>query len=124
MSQTVKILLVSNHPVVLVGLSHDLRDEPDIRIIGEARERLEAVQKAAALNPDIIIMDITTPEIDWEGAIASIKICLPATRVLVCSVGEKRLKQFEAERDGAWDCLPSNFTASQLLEKVRSLPTG
>ncbi len=61
MAEVITVLVVDDHAVVRAGLTSILGVESDIRIVGEARDGLEAINKALELKPDVILMDIIMP---------------------------------------------------------------
>jgi DNA-binding NarL/FixJ family response regulator len=119
MTQASSILIVSNHPVVRIGITCMLNSKPEFKVVGEAGDHMGAIQKAATLYPDIVIMDVTTPEIDWEKTIATIKACLRDARIIVCSLQEDRQVRFDKKKTGNVDYLPYNFNYAHILEVMK-----
>ena len=85
-SPTIKVLLVDDHHVVREGLRRILELDDGISVIGEARSGEEAIVKAVALSPDVIIMDLKMPGIDGIAATREIKQKLPQVNVLVLTL--------------------------------------
>ena len=69
---TVRVLVVDDHPVVRSGLVGMLAAEPDLEVVGEAGDGVEAVRLAAELAPDVVLMDLRMPVLDGVGATSSI----------------------------------------------------
>jgi two-component system, NarL family, nitrate/nitrite response regulator NarL len=120
MPDPIKVLLAGDHPVVSVGLASQLKTANDVRILGEAGSPQEVLEKAVALNPDFIILDVTTTELDWPHNIISIKACLKRVRLLVYTISQTKDELIEAERAGAWASLPFDFTPIQILDMLRA----
>jgi DNA-binding NarL/FixJ family response regulator len=124
MPESIKVLLAGDHPVVRVGLASQLKLARDVRILGEASSPREVLDKAVELNPDYIILDVTTFELDWPQNIVSIKNCLKRVRLLVYTISQTREELIAAERAGAWASLPFNFTPVQILNLLRTEMVG
>ena len=72
MNRLIKILLVDDHEMVRIGVSAYLQIQPDMEVVGEAVNGVEAVEKALELRPDIILMDMVMPEMNGAEATAAI----------------------------------------------------
>jgi YesN/AraC family two-component response regulator len=81
--EAIKILIVDDHPVVREGIGAMLKREPDFRIVGEASNGVEAVEKAGELSPDVILMDLRMPEMDGVEAITKIKGEKPEIKFII-----------------------------------------
>jgi DNA-binding NarL/FixJ family response regulator len=80
---TIRVLVVDDHPVVRSDLVGMLAVEEDLEIVGEACDGEEAVARATALTPDVVLMDLRMPRLDGVGATARIVAGSPSSRVLV-----------------------------------------
>ena len=69
----IRILIVDDHPVVREGIGSMLKKESDFKVVGEASNGLEAIEKARELTPDVVLMDLRMPEMDGVEAIGRIK---------------------------------------------------
>src|SRR3954467_15030402 len=79
----IRVLIVDDHGVVREGLRAYLELEPDITVVGEARDGLEAVRRAAELQPDVVLMDLVMPNMDGVDATTRIKEQQPSVHVIV-----------------------------------------
>ncbi len=79
----IRVLVADDHPIVRSGLTGLLDEEDDMTIVGEAADGFEAVARATALRPDVVLMDLRMPGLDGVGATQQITTSLPRTRVLV-----------------------------------------
>lgn len=86
MAPPIRILIADDHTIVRQGLARLLEDQPDMEVVGEAINGRMALEKAEALKPDVVIMDIAMPQMN--GIEAAKRVCksLPKTRVLVLSM--------------------------------------
>ena len=118
-----RVLLVDDHDVVRAGLAALLRDTPGIELVGEAPDGRQAINLAAELRPDVVIMDVSMPLMSGEEATRQIKTHLPQTRVIALSMydeAEKKEKMFEA---GAEGYLLKTVSAAELLAALRGPST-
>lgn len=95
-----KLLLADDHPLFLDGLRNLLAAQ-GYEIVGSARDGFEAVEKARALSPDVILMDIHMPRLDGLAALRRIKAELPAIRIVMLTMSAEDEELFEAIKDGA-----------------------
>jgi len=78
-----KILIVDDHRVVVEGIKSALREHPELEIVGEAKDGIEAVECVKTLRPDIVIMDVSMPNLNGIEATREINRGYPGTRVVV-----------------------------------------
>src|SRR5215212_5493472 len=100
MSEPIRILIVDDHAIVRKGLRTLITSEPDMEIAGEAADGIEAVLKARALHPDVILLDMVMPRLDGLGAIQQIKQETPHARILVLTSFAEDDKLFPAIKAG------------------------
>ena len=124
MDVPIKVLLAGDHPVVRLGLASQLKSEKDIQILGEAGNPPEVLKKAVELNPDVILLDVTTRGLNWPQAIALIKASLNRVRLLAFTISQTQDELLAAERAGASASLPNNFTLSHVLDMLRNKVAG
>jgi DNA-binding NarL/FixJ family response regulator len=79
-------MIADDHTIVRQGLARLLNDQPDLRVVGQAVNGREAVDKAQELEPDIVIMDIAMPQMNGIEAAKRIRKKLPKTKVLILSM--------------------------------------
>ena len=79
----IRVLLADDHAIVRKGISALLATEPDIEVIGEAEDGQDAIEKVAALNPDVILMALVMPRVDGLQAIRQIVADGSEARILV-----------------------------------------
>jgi DNA-binding NarL/FixJ family response regulator len=86
MGRPIRIILAEDHTIVRQGLARLLDDQPDLKVVGEAINGRVAVEKALALKPDVIIMDIAMPLMNGIEAAKRIRKHLPKTKILILSM--------------------------------------
>jgi len=122
--KSIRILIADDHAIVRRGLKALLATEKDMAVVGEAENGAEAVEKAAALAPDVILMDIVMPELDGIEATRRVTAERPETRVLVLTSFAADDKVFPAVKAGALGYLLKDSSPDQLLEAIRQVHRG
>jgi len=124
MMETIRVLVADDHHVVRKALCNLIASEPDMEIVGEAANGLEAVQQMHSLQPDVLLLDLAMPELDGLEAIRQIKEEESDARILVLtSFGEDK-KIFAAIKAGAMGYLLKDSTPEQLLQSIRDVHQG
>ena len=122
-SSTIKVLVVDDHHVVREGLRRILELDSEVEVIGEARSGEEAIAKATALSPDVIIMDLKMPGIDGVTATREIKQRLPQTNILVLTLyAEDFVKQ--AVEAGVSGYLLKDSDSEQITKAIHQVYDG
>jgi len=121
----IRVLIVDDHPVVRAGLANVLGAESDIDIVGQARDGMEAIDKALELQPDVILMDILMPGgCSGLEAMVAIKEKLPSTRVLMLTISEREEDLFQAVRFGARGYLLKSASTDDIVTAIREVAEG
>jgi DNA-binding NarL/FixJ family response regulator len=124
MVEVIEVLVADDHPVIRAGLAKILGAESDITIVGEARDGLEAINKALELRPDVILMDIFMPCCSGLEATMAIRQKLPDARLLILTISEREEDLFQALRLGAQGYLLKSATVTEVAEAVRKTAAG
>jgi DNA-binding NarL/FixJ family response regulator len=124
MAEMIKVLVADDHPVIRAGLAKILGAESDITIVGEARDGLEAVNKALELRPDVILMDIFMPRCSGLEATVAIRQELPDARLLILTISEREEDLLQALRLGAQGYLLKSAAITEVAEAVRKTAAG
>jgi len=125
MSALIRVLLVDDQALVRAGFRIILESEPGIVVVGEAVDGAAAIRQAAALQPDVICMDVQMPGMDGLTATRAI-VADPASRaaVLVLTTFDREDYLFSALQHGASGFLLKNATPEALVEAVQVLARG
>ena len=86
METPIRILIADDHTIVRQGLARLLEDQPGFQVVGEAYDGRMAIEKATALNPDVVVLDIGMPLMNGIEAARRIHKLLPQTRILILSM--------------------------------------
>jgi len=122
-ARNIKVLLVDDHQVVREGLRRILEMDKDIEVIGEARSGEEAITKASATTPDVIVMDLKMPGIDGIKATEEIKKRVPDTNVLILTLyAEDFVRQ--AVEAGASGYLLKDSDCEQITKSIHQVYDG
>jgi DNA-binding NarL/FixJ family response regulator len=120
----IRIVIAEDQAIVRRGAALLIALEPDMEIVGQAVNGIEAVELAVALQPDVILMDLHMPLKGGVAATREIMSRLPATLVLVLTTLNDDETVFDAVRAGAQAYLLKDAAESELLETIRALKRG
>jgi DNA-binding NarL/FixJ family response regulator len=119
-----RLLIADDHDLVRRGLRGLLRREPDIEIVGEARDGREAVELGLSLDPDLILMDVRMPGMDGLEATREIKAQRPAIGILMVTMHDDPDYMLEAIKSGAAGYVLKDASWADLTTSVRRALSG
>jgi DNA-binding NarL/FixJ family response regulator len=120
----IRIVIAEDQALVRRGAAILLSMEPDMEVVGQARNGVEAVELAQLLHPDVILMDLHMPLKGGVAATREITRDLPNTQILVLTTLNDDETVFEAVRAGAQAYLLKDAAEDELLETIRALRRG
>ncbi|MEY9487287.1 DNA-binding NarL/FixJ family response regulator [Streptomyces calvus] len=120
----IRVLVADDQQMVRQGFTVLLNTQPDIEVVGQAVDGLDAVAQVADLAPDVVLMDIRMPELGGIEATARITTATPHIKVLVLTTFDLDEYVYEALRAGASGFLLKDASADQLAEAVRVVAAG
>lgn len=118
-----RVLIADDHGLFRDGL-RSLLEARGIEVVGEARNGREAVELARLHRPDIVLMDLSMPELNGLGATRLITAELPQVAVVVLTASEEDADLFEAVKSGAQGFLPKDIEARRLFELLDGVARG
>src|SRR5688500_5143560 len=121
---TIRTLVVDDQSMVRAGLRMLLAEEPDIEVVAEAGNGLDAIAQAARFRPEVILMDIRMPELDGLEATRRILAADPEVRVLILTTFNLDDYVYEALRAGASGFVLKDDPPEQLIAAVRTVAAG
>jgi DNA-binding NarL/FixJ family response regulator len=121
---TIRVLVADDQSMVRAGFRMLLSGEPDIDVVAEASNGLEAIDKAARFDPTVVLMDIRMPDLDGLEATRRILAADPDARVLILTTFDLDEYVYEALRAGASGFLLKDVPPEQLVEGIRAVASG
>jgi CheY-like chemotaxis protein len=116
----IRVLLADDHRTVRQGLATLLNEQPGIRVVGEASTGQEAVEMVRRLDPDVVLMDVSMPDMDGIEATRLIKAEMPRVRVIGLSMYDKRRDIVEElKKAGADTCLSKGALSETVISAIR-----
>lgn len=120
----VRVLIADDHPVVRKGLRSLLEDEPEITVVGEAKDGTEALTEIERLKPDIAIVDMMMPGHNGLEVIRQAKKFYPAMHIIVLSMNSNDAYILEALKRGASGYILKETGPSELVQSVKTVLAG
>lgn len=120
----IRVVIAEDQALVRRGAALLVSMEPDMEVVGQARNGVEAVELAQLLHPDVVLMDLHMPLKGGVAATREITNVLPATQILVLTTLNDDETVFEAVRAGAQAYLLKDASEDELLETIRALRRG
>jgi two-component system nitrate/nitrite response regulator NarL len=122
--EKIRVLVVDDHPVVRKGLQACLAKQERLKIVGEAADGDEALQKALSLSPDVVLMDVSMPRRDGLAVTQALRKESPKIKVLILSVHNKREFIFRIIEAGAHGYVSKEASPEELLRAIESVIDG
>lgn len=120
---TIKVLLVDDHGIVLEGLRRILESDPDVEVVGLAKNGSEAITMTMKLSPDVIVMDLKMPVMDGVTATKELKDRFPSVRILMLTVcGEESVEN--AIEAGATGYLQKDAAPTEISNAIHHVYQG
>ena len=123
-SPAIRVLIADDHAVVREGIRHVLSSEDGFEIVGEASNGADAVKLAAALRPDVVVLDLTMPELSGLEAAARIRQGGASVKVLILSIHDHEEYMSRSMRAGAQGYLRKDSSPAELRRAIRKLYEG
>jgi DNA-binding NarL/FixJ family response regulator len=121
---TITVFLADDHAVVRDGLRALLDAQEDIEVVGDAADGLEAARQVEELQPDVVLMDVTMPELSGIDATRRIHRTCPAVRVIMLSMHDTTEHVFRALKAGARGYVLKESAGAEVIEAVRTVHKG
>jgi len=114
-------ILIVDDAAFMRMMIKDILSKNGFTVVGEAENGLKAVEKYKELSPDLVIMDITMPEMDGIQAVKQIKSVDPSAKIIMCSAMGQQAMVIEAIQAGAKDFIVKPFQAERVVEAVKKV---
>jgi DNA-binding NarL/FixJ family response regulator len=119
-----RLVLADDHSVVRVGLKALIDAQADMELVGEASDGAEALALAKDTRPDVVVMDLSMPQLDGLEATQQLHKHCPAIRILVLSVHEEAAYLQQSLKAGASGYILKRTAAASLIEAIRTVGNG
>ncbi len=119
-----RVLMVDDHPVVLAGLKALVDRDPDFEVVGKARDGRTALRLARELLPDLVVLDISLPEINGIEVATTLLAEQPKCRVLILTVHEERAYLRQLVEAGVSGYLLKRSAADELIRAMHAVMAG
>jgi two-component system response regulator NreC len=120
----IRVLIADDHAIVRTGLRALLNSEPSMELVGEATGGYEAIELAGKSNADILVLDISMPDLDGISVTKKIKSQFPDLRILILTVHEDEALLREAIRVGAAGYVLKRAAETELISAIRAIMGG
>ncbi len=120
----IRVVLADDHVMLRSGLKLLLNGQKDIEVVGEASDGVEAVSKTAELKPDVLLLDITMPNMGGIDALRTIKEKNPAISILILTMHENEAYLLEALKAGASGYILKKAADNELMSAIRAVYNG
>jgi two-component system, NarL family, response regulator LiaR len=124
MTGKIRILIADDHAVVREGLRTMLNREPDMELVAEATDGVQAVHLASVLKPDVVLLDVVMPRMDGLEAIPEIKKTCPEACIIMLTYFADDEKVFSALRLGAQGFLTKDSSQQELIKAITTVCQG
>ncbi|HHU90562.1 MAG TPA: response regulator [Clostridiaceae bacterium] len=114
-------ILIVDDAAFMRMMIKDILSKNGYTVVGEAENGIKAIEKFKEVNPDLVIMDITMPEMDGIQAVKQIKAIDDSARIIMCSAMGQQAMVIESIQAGARDFIVKPFQAERVLEAVRKV---
>jgi DNA-binding NarL/FixJ family response regulator len=120
---SIRLMLADDHRMLREGLSRSM-SEHGFDVVGEARDGVEAVTMACNVRPEVILMDVTMPEMDGVEACRQVRAALPETRIVMLTMHADQEVLANAIRAGACGYLVKDCSTEEIADAVRMAANG
>jgi DNA-binding NarL/FixJ family response regulator len=122
--EQLKVIIADDHALFRRGLEMVLEKEPDIEVVGEAHDGEQAVERAQALMPDVMLMDVRMPRGSGIEATQKIKELMPHVKILMLTHSDEEADLYESIKAGASGYLLKEVSTEEVADAVRSVWQG
>lgn len=123
-SPPIRVLSADDHPLVREGLAAIVNSQPDMVLVSQAANGVEAIQKHREHRPDVTLMDLRLPDLSGIDAMIAIKAEFPDARVVILTTFEGDAEIQRALREGARGYLLKSAPPNELVEAIRQVHAG
>ena len=123
-SQTIRILIVDDHPLLRAGVAAVLATQPDFQVVGSASSGHEALQVFDQLRPDVTLMDLKMPDMSGTQVISALRSKYPSARFIVVTTYPGDVQALQALKAGASGYMLKSSLGEELIDTIRMVHAG
>lgn len=120
----IRVMVVDDHALFRRGMELVLAQEPGMSVVGEASDGAEAVEKARALTPDIVLMDVRMPRRSGLEACRTIHESVPSAKIIMLTISDEEADLYEAIKAGATGYLLKEISIEEVADAIRAVQGG
>jgi two-component system, NarL family, response regulator NreC len=120
----ISVLIADDHAIVRTGLRSLIHSEPDMELVGEAMGGYEAIEMVEKLNPDVLLLDLSMPDLDGIGVTRKVKPASPTIKVLFLTIHEDEALLRAALKAGASGYILKGAAEAELIAAIRTVLRG
>jgi DNA-binding NarL/FixJ family response regulator len=120
----IRVLIVDDHALFRRGLQMVLEQEPDIDVVGEAEDGVQALARATETAPDIVLLDVRMPGGGGIDACATIKAAVPSCKIIILTISDEEADLYEAVKAGATGYLLKEISIDEVASGIRAVHGG
>src|SRR5579872_1501440 len=123
-TDTIRILLADDHPIIRQGLRMLLGLEDDFEVGGEAADGHQVIQQVAALDPDVLLLDLRMPNLDGLGTLRALRESGARTRVIILTASGEESELAEVMRTGSSGVVLKDSDSDRIIKAIRKVHAG
>jgi DNA-binding NarL/FixJ family response regulator len=120
----ITVLVVDDHPFMRSGLAGEINSQPDMRVVAEANDGRECLEKFKAFLPDVTLLDLRMPNMNGLDALKAIRAVKPDARVIILTTLIGDIQVYRALEAGAMGYLLKSLLQNELVDTVRAVMKG
>ena len=120
----IRVLIADDHAIVRAGLRTLIKSEPSLELVGEAVGGYEAIELAGKAQPDILVLDLSMPDLDGIAVTKTVRLQFPDLRILILTVHEDEALLREAIKSGASGYILKRAAESELISAIQIIMRG
>jgi DNA-binding NarL/FixJ family response regulator len=123
-NSVITVLVVDDHPLMRSGLAGEINSQPDMRVVAEANDGMECLEKFKTFLPDVTLLDLRMPNMNGLDALKAIRVVKPDAKVIILTTLVGDVQVYRALQAGAMGYLLKSLLQDELVDTVRGVMKG